>query len=90
MASHEELVAELAKLEKLSHAARLKHAKKRRQKQLKKYQEFLRYDRQTSGSVSKKRNAPKISFEKSSVLTDLVSRDDLIGGKDTGSYLSTM
>ena len=81
MASHEELVAELQKLEKLSHAARLKHAKKRRQKQLKKYTDWLRYDRQTSASVSKKRAAAKINFENSAVLTDLVSRNDLIGGK---------
>ena len=81
MASHEELVAELAKLEKLSHAARLKHAKKRRMKQLKKYQEWVRYDRQTSASVAKKRTPAKVNFEDSAVLTDLVARNDLIGGK---------
>ena len=81
MASHEELVAELQKLEKLSHAARLKHAKKRRLKQLKKYQEWVRYDRQTSGTVARKRTAVKINFENSAVLTDLVSRNDLIGGR---------
>ena len=81
MASHEELIAELQKLEKLSHAARLKHAKKRRVKQLKKYQEWLRYDRQTSASVSTRRTAPKISFENGAVLNYLVSRNDLIGGK---------
>lgn len=84
MATHEELVAELQKLEKLSHAARLKHAKKRRQKQLKKYQEFVRYDRQTSATVSKKRTPNKIDFEEGSVLNDLVSRNDLIGGKLSG------
>lgn len=81
MASHEELVAELQKLEKLSHAARLKHAKKRRLKQLKKYQEWVRFDRQTSATISKKRSANVIGFEDSSVLNDLVSRDDRIGGK---------
>ncbi len=81
MASHEELVSELQKLEKLSHAARLKHAKKRRVKQLKKYQEWVRYDRQTSCSVAKKRTLAKINFEDRSVLTDLVSRNDLIGGR---------
>lgn len=81
MASHEELVAELVKLEKLSHAARLKHAKKRRQKQLKKYQECLRFDRQTSQRTSKKRTPSKIDFENSAVLNDLVSRNDLIGGE---------
>lgn len=81
MASHDELVAELQKLEKLSHAARLKHAKKRRLKQLKKYQEWLRYDRQTSGTVTKKRTLAKINFEDGAVLNDLVSRNDLIGGR---------
>ncbi len=81
MASHEELVAELEKLEKLSHAARLKHAKKRRQKQLKKYQDLVRTDRQTLGSVTKKRTPPVISFENSAVLNDLVARNDIVGGK---------
>ena len=80
MASHEELVAELQKLEKLSHAARLKHAKKRRLKQLKKYQEWVRYDRQTSGSIAKKKNPSVVNFENNAVLNDLVSRNDLIGG----------
>lgn len=79
MASHEELVSELQKLEKLSHAARLKQAKKRRQKQLKKYQEWLRYDRQTLGTVTKKRTPPSINFENGAVLNDLVSRNDMIG-----------
>lgn len=81
MASHEELIAELQKLEKLSHAARLKHAKKRRLKQLKKYQEWLRFDRQSSGTVSRKKSPMAIGFEDSAVLNDLVSRNDLIGGK---------
>lgn len=81
MASHEELVAELQKLEKLSHAARLKHAKKRRVKQLKKYQEWLRFDRQTSATVSKKRTPNQLNFENAAVLNDLVARDDRIGGE---------
>lgn len=84
MASHEELIAELVKLEKLSHAARLKHAKKRRLKQLKKYQEWVRYDRQTSATVARKRTPAAIDFENAAVLNDLVSRDDRIGGKQTG------
>lgn len=81
MASHDELVSELQKLEKLSHAARLKHAKKRRLKQLKKFQEWVRYDRQTIGTVSKKRTPNVIHFEDAAALNDLVSRDDRIGGK---------
>ena len=74
------MVAELQKLEKLSHAARLKHAKKRRVKQLKKYQEWVRYDRQTSATFAKKRVPAKVNFEDGAVLNDLVSRNDLIGG----------
>lgn len=83
MASHEELIAELQKLEKLSHAARLKHAKKRRLKQLKRYQEWLRFDRQSTGTgtVSRRKSPVAIGFEDSAVLNDLVSRNDLIGGK---------
>lgn len=86
MASHEELIAELQKLEKLSHAARLKHAKKRRQKQMKKYQEWVRLDRQTLGSTVKKKSPPKVNFENGSVLNDLVSRNDFIGGESTPLY----
>ena len=81
MASHEELIAEMDKLEKLSHTARLKLAKKRRMKQLKKFQEWVRVDRQTVGSITQKRGTPVISFENGSLLNDLVSRNDLIGGK---------
>lgn len=81
MATHEELIAELPKLEKLSNAARLKHAKKRRQKQLKKFQEQLRLDRQTVGASLKKRTPQKINFEEGALLCDFVSRNDIIGGE---------
>jgi len=84
MASHEELVAEMQKLEKLSHAARLKHAKKRRLKQLKKYQDYVRVERQTSALASRKR-VPVVNFESGALLNDLVSRNDLIGGKPLGT-----
>ena len=87
MATHEELVAEMQKLEKLSHAARLKHAKKRRLKQLKKYQDYVRVERQTSAAGSRKR-VPVVNFESGSLLNDLVSRNDLIGGKVTFMDLS--
>ena len=81
MATHEELIAELPKLEKLSNAARLKHAKKRRQKQLKKFTEQLRLDRQTVGASLKKRTPQKINFEEGALLCDFVSRNDIIGGE---------
>ena len=75
MASHEELLAELPKLEKLSHAARLKRAKKRREEQLKKY-------RATLVSMIKKKKAPAvIKFELNTLLYDLVTRNDVKGGK---------
>ena len=78
MASHEELLAELPKLEKLSNAARLKLARKRRQKQLKKYQETVRV---TNGqSVLQKKVSTKVSFSSNSLLHDLVLRNDVIEG----------
>lgn len=76
MASHEELLAELPKLEKLSNAARLKLARKRRQKQLKKYQETVR----VTGTQSnpQKKGPTRVSFSSNSVLHDLVLRNDVI------------
>lgn len=78
MATHEELVAELPKLEKLSNAARLKLAKKRRVKQLKKFQEYTRVSRQMSRS---ERTATKINFAQNALLHDAVTRDDVTEGK---------
>ena len=45
MTEHDELVAEIPHVEKMATAERLKHAKKRRQQQLKKYNQ---YDKQVS------------------------------------------
>lgn len=81
MASHEELLAEMPKLEKLSNAARLKHAKKRRQKQLKKWQEWLRVERATNGTSLRRKCEQQIGFQQEAVLNDLVARNDIIGGK---------
>ena len=83
--SHDELARELPSLEKLSNAARQKLAKKRRAKQLKKYQEVIRLQRQTStanggSSVFKKKGPPKIQVENGAVLNDMVARNDIIGG----------
>jgi protein phosphatase 1 regulatory subunit 16A len=75
MASHEELLSELPRLEKLSHAQRLKRAKKRREEQLKKYRATL------VDMVKRKKKTPaKISFEINAVLLDLISRNDVKGG----------
>jgi len=82
--SHEELVRELPSLEKLSNAARQKLAKKRRTKQLKKYNDLLRLQRQTSaasGSSQIRKRECKINIESGACLNDMVARNDIIGGK---------
>ncbi len=84
--SHEELSRELPGLEKLSNAARQKLAKKRRCKQLKKFNDLLRLQRQTSagagaGSMLKRANPPKIIIENGAVLNDMIARNDIIGGE---------
>ena len=87
---HEELVDELPKLEKLSNAARLKHAKKRRQKQLKRWQEWIRQERATNGSILRKRSENKIAIEDAALLNDLVTRNDIIGGQFAAiDYIAT-
>lgn len=54
MADHEELVAELAAVEKMPTAERLKHARKKRIQQLKKYSQ---YEKQLEKEQLKKSNA---------------------------------
>lgn len=82
MASHEELLAEMPKLEKLSNAQRLKHAKKRRQKQLKRWQDSERNLRQSQISVTSEasiRRAPKnnlVKFDEDARLRDAINRKD--------------
>ena len=79
-------MAELPKLDKLSNAARLKHAKKRRLKQLKRYQDCVRQQRalaasaSTGGGGARRRKSSKIAFEEGSVLGDMVSRNELLEG----------
>lgn len=82
MATHEELISELPKLDKLSNAARLKQAKKRREKQIKKYQDWVKLERaSTGGSYKKIKQGTKIVFEDGAVLNDMVTRNDIIGGE---------
>lgn len=83
MASHEELIGELPKLDKLSNAARLKAAKRRRIKQLKKYQEWVRLERASSSGASfmKKRGPARVVLEDGAMLSDMVGRNDIIGGE---------
>lgn len=86
MANHEELIEELPKLEKMSNAARLKLAKKRRQKQLRKYTETIRTERKTSSSSAMspiggaRRTLAKIQFVDGALLHDAVVRNDTSEG----------
>ena len=81
MASHEELVAELPKLEKMSNAARLKLARKRRLKQLKKNQELTRREKETGQYVPRAKLPNKINFISQALLHEAVCRNDCSEGK---------
>ena len=83
MANHDELLSEMPKLERLSNAQRLKHAKKRRQKQLKRWLDSERALRQSSISViseiSVRRESSRkilIKFDEDARLRDAISRKD--------------
>ena len=83
MASHEELVAELPKLEKMSNAQRQKHAKKRRKKQLVKWREWEQTmgDVYVSGGTLRMKERERlIHFDSGSHLNEAVMRDDLVEG----------
>jgi len=54
MADHTELVAELAAIEKMPTSERLKHAKKKRVQQLKKYQQYEKQLEKDAGKKSRK------------------------------------
>ena len=81
MASHEELLTEMPKLEKLSNAQRLKHAKKRRQKQLKRWQDTERTLRQSQlvsseTSIHRKSRKILVKFDEDARLRDAINRKD--------------
>lgn len=84
MASHEELVAELPKLEKMSNAARLKLARKRRLKQLRKYTETEKarlYSNNGNGGQKLSKVGSRINFEVTSLLHDAVQQNNLVEGR---------
>jgi len=89
MASHEELIAEMPKLEKLSNAQRLKHAKKRRQKQLKKWQDTERSLRQSASqsvsindaNIRRSTKQRLVNFDEDAMLRDAINRNDAEEGK---------
>lgn len=80
MAGHEELVAELPKLDKMSNATRLKLAKKRRSRQLKRYQDTVR----TGGlsSPATKKAPPKVTFVQCALFHEAVLQNDIIEGEN--------
>ena len=84
MASHEELMAELPKLEKMSNAQRQKHAKKRRKKQLVKWREWEQTEGEpyTPGATLRmKERERRLHFDSGSHLNEAVMRDDLAEGR---------
>lgn len=90
MASHEELVAELPKLEKMSNAQRQKHAKKRRKKQLVKWREWEQTEGEpyTPGATLRmKERERRLHFDSGSHLNEAVMRDDLAEGR---TYMTRM
>ena len=92
MASHEELVAELPRLEKLTNAQRQKKAKTRRKKQLQKWREWEQNNAQTdnftaTGSVRIKDKDQKTKFSNNAHLNEAVMRNDCSEGKSR--YLPT-
>lgn len=84
MASHEELVAELPKLEKMSNAQRQKHAKKRRKKQLVKWRECEQTAGEEAyvpgGTLRMKERQRLVHFDSGSHLNEAVMRNDLAEG----------
>jgi len=94
MASHEELIAEMPKLEKLSNAQRLKHAKKRRQKQLKKWQDTERGLRQSvaqsvsinDANIRRSTKQRLVNFDEDAMLRDAINRNDAEEGTKAVLY----
>ena len=97
MADHHELIAEIAVVEKMSTQDRLKHAKKRRNQQLKR---FWQYEKQldkeqnkkskkggkktnvnTMNAENKKRNKGKITFVSNIMLLEAAARNDVEEGR---------
>jgi len=100
MASHADLVAELATMDKMSMSDRLKLSKKRRAAQLKAYAQYEkqmsksaggRRGKKTSGhasssSSSSKRTGSQVCFADSVLLLDATVRDDI----DEGTYMNVL
>ena len=94
MTDHEELVADIANVEKMSIADRLKLAKKLRDKQLKNYAQYEKQhskdkdrgkDKDRKANKSTNRTAPQVTaqlrFADSILLLDAAAKNDLVEGK---------
>ena len=86
MAEHSELVAEIASVEKMNTPDRLKHAKKRRNQQLKRW---ANYERQLDKESSKKRKQSsnqrrtrrqRVKFIHNIMLLEAAARNDVEEG----------
>ena len=93
MAEHAELVTEMPVLEKMSVQERLKHARKRRSQQLKRYAQYekdtnkkikkLASNHRSSGSSNdgEKRKKRRVLFAKNIQLLEAAARGDLEEGE---------
>ncbi|XP_072169135.1 uncharacterized protein [Diadema setosum] len=81
MASHDELVMEMATLEKMSVQERLKHARKRRAQQLKRYhqsdKEFTKRQRKNTNQMKEMQNRRGVTFAKNVELLEAAARGDI-------------
>jgi hypothetical protein len=90
MAEHSELVSEIPVVEKMSTAERLKHAKKRRNVQIKKFSQYdKQYEKENAkrkkvqsgkGKVIKKTKTSRVQFVGSIMLLESAARNDLTEG----------
>ena len=88
---HSELVAEIPLVEKMSTQDRLKHAKKRRTQQLKRYSQYEKQlDKENNkkkksvaimGKKPKKKGSARVNFVNNVVLLESAARNDIEEGK---------
>ena len=89
MAEHSELVGEISSIEKMTTQERLKHAKKRRNTQLKKW---TQYEKQLDKEINKKKksnkkvkktnnNARRVIFVNNVMLLEAAARNDVDEGE---------
>ena len=91
MTEHAELVAELPLVEKMSTHDRLKHAKKRRNQQLKRYNQMEKqYGKENkkkknnnNKKPTKKKRTSRVHFVNNVMLLEAAARNDVEEGKST-------